>query len=1086
MALVFENVATIKDHEHYEWLIRVLGASGFQLVWEQKIDAGKVLPATRNRWLAIAVDSYRAHRFQDSLPLPAIDLVSQRVTAGSFDMLFSGLPPHISDDMKLSDEVLRMYADAKFAQCFDDVAPWSSHREVLRARTITNESHCRTFMAAYGHQHELPTRLLKAQGIIGQILQEQEGFRFVTPQEVAMALGIAQDLILPLNYKEAWNSVGNAISPIHAGLGLLQLIKMIEPLNLTMYDFLRNYLEDCFRASSSMILTDGEWTKLTPKDDIEDFGDEETTMSIHAIVRVLVFANGGTQGVSTDGKQTARDICLDLQISLDDVTIFVNGAPDHGREIDQEGICIHVLSNSIRRYQKVAMDPEVQQISLTDFHSCMIRVREYLNGLMTPDDEACICICRTAEHCFFEIELSPMLRNEQLAIELPRLNPNGILHVLVDDQVIPSTGRLRDLMKDGVVCIHFSETSQVLRLTGGGQTKKQSDQERAIQTLVALFTTKGYTVPQSLDHSRKLVQKIGTQNILHACRHTDDDSKWQSLREEANARAFDLMPQDSMTKSAKKIQEAVRRRQMNQRKVPSIKGLSIQPGWFACEDGTQAQVLSTLAPGSCGIVLCDMEQVRDYLETNVHLSADELAAIVPWKPDVKLPRGKLEQIPVKDVHGNPAIITAAVIQMGEKEMKFGQPATGTVETEQLVNALFMVHKTDIADDTWKDITKQPVKTVLSLFNESAVKKGVVRVWSRLFQLNKTKIEPEKANVFSFQACLRDEHLHALLQQSGLNGVYMRPHKDRGTDERFAVIWTQDRVQAHSALAKLPQHKGLVFNGKNYGIRMLAIDAEAAHKLINPSRPVQPHMTIKYTYRLSPLPRGITTQALETWSKELKWPFRPLKRVNDVTWIIGSDTQADQLFLSLQGRPVLLEPTVQAKSQQRNAIVAGTLDQGKKDLATTDAWPLGDPWAQFRPTTMPSSHMIAPAPTRSLPGPAQAALTEQSARMDRIEQELHTMKESQTNLQTEIKQQGKITDEKMQRLENHFGKAMSDLGHQLQKNLADQIANQDKQLNTKFDELKELFKQRPKRKPDERTTPLKGRNEESEDEEMKKL
>lgn len=130
----------------------------------------------------------------------------------------------------------------KFAKSFDQVRPWSASSEVLQARTVKANERCRTFMAAYGSQHELPLKLLQAQGILGQLFQENGEFRFVTPQEIAISLGTSYELKLPNDMKRAWKAVGNAIAPVHAGIGLLQLLQMIDPGNLTMDEFLQTYV----------------------------------------------------------------------------------------------------------------------------------------------------------------------------------------------------------------------------------------------------------------------------------------------------------------------------------------------------------------------------------------------------------------------------------------------------------------------------------------------------------------------------------------------------------------------------------------------------------------------------------------------------------------------------------------------------------------------------------------------------------------------------------------------------------------------------------------------------------------------------
>lgn len=185
--------------------------------------------------------------------------------------------------------------------------------------------------------------------------------------------------------------------------------------------------------------------------------------------------------------------------------------------------------------------------------------------------------------------------------------------------------------------------------------------------------------------------------------------------------------------------------------------------------------------------------------------------------------------------------------------------------------------------------------------------------------------------------------------------------------------------------------------------------------------------------------------------------------------------ANQTFLSLQGKPVFLEETTQARNQPRNPIVAGNIEQSRPTSSVTDPWLASDPWTKYRSTTAPVGNATAPATARPVSGPAQAAFAEQSTRIDRIEQEIESMKQSQVALQTELKHQGQVTDNKLQTMEKNVSQAMTSLSQQVQKSIADQGAHQDKQMSARFDELKQLFKNRPKRKADLRS-PMKAQSD----------
>ena len=220
--ILVENVPGFPGHEDYPLCLQVLEAAGYKVLWETCSDLADILPVRRERFLMLCV-----HReAQGKAPIPPIAwYMSSKPSLHHAKALYK-LPDALKTPLLLDPGTWSMYVDPQFYPAsFGKGSPDTLFR--LRYRISAQQAP--TFVASYGHQHELPVGMLRSTGIHGSLLATEGGYRFFSPVEISSAHGTGGPLLLPHDNRQAWLYAGNAIAPPHAAMGLIQACRFLMP-----------------------------------------------------------------------------------------------------------------------------------------------------------------------------------------------------------------------------------------------------------------------------------------------------------------------------------------------------------------------------------------------------------------------------------------------------------------------------------------------------------------------------------------------------------------------------------------------------------------------------------------------------------------------------------------------------------------------------------------------------------------------------------------------------------------------------------------------------------------------------------------
>eukprot|EP00435_Cladocopium_sp_Y103_P008866 s820_g2.t1 len=104
----------------------------------------------------------------------------------------------------------------------------------LEVRTFTPDETIPVIMAAYGRQHKFSKELIEEKGcLIHFLANKQFGVRYLHPIEIAKLHGVTSRFFAHKNFTEAWQFLGNQITPFHAMIVLTGACAILPDVQLS-------------------------------------------------------------------------------------------------------------------------------------------------------------------------------------------------------------------------------------------------------------------------------------------------------------------------------------------------------------------------------------------------------------------------------------------------------------------------------------------------------------------------------------------------------------------------------------------------------------------------------------------------------------------------------------------------------------------------------------------------------------------------------------------------------------------------------------------------------------------------------------
>eukprot|EP00435_Cladocopium_sp_Y103_P019250 s2144_g4.t1 len=124
-------------------------------------------------------------------------------------------------------------------------------------------------MAMYGRQHELPVDHLKKKGLQTVVFAEGDEDRYFSPWEILAALAFPPSTVIAKDLPQAFQQVGNAISPVHAWLQIVKTHRLLGwlspfPTGITAGEILKRILDKAIKLSTVTVHSDEMFSMLEP------------------------------------------------------------------------------------------------------------------------------------------------------------------------------------------------------------------------------------------------------------------------------------------------------------------------------------------------------------------------------------------------------------------------------------------------------------------------------------------------------------------------------------------------------------------------------------------------------------------------------------------------------------------------------------------------------------------------------------------------------------------------------------------------------------------------------------------------------
>ena len=243
--------------------------------------------------------------------------------------------------------------------------------------------------------------------------------------------------------------------------------------------------------------------------------------------------------------------------------------------------------------------------------------------------------------------------------------------------------------------------------------------------------------------------------------------------------------------------------------------------------------------------------------------------------------------------GDPLLVQAVLLQLGEKHVQKSEPAQRTpVDVVQSTLVRLAAYRDELPT-AWEEFLRAPLRTVLQLcplltacdklscscpaFHKMAhagEPDPILEVFGRQFLFSNLKQAPaDKAEVYN--AVLRVPLVMEVELQafSGLQGLYFEPRGDsiREPSDRFSVIWMPrlDHSQALILRQTQPDALGLARVADRYEVRCLKSQAESLHKALKPGVPYLPAGSATL-FHAGPWPYGLQRPAINKAFRAFGW------------------------------------------------------------------------------------------------------------------------------------------------------------------------------------------------------------------------
>ena len=417
--------------------------------------------------------------------------------------------------------------------------------------------------------------------------------------------------------------------------------------------------------------------------------------------------------------------------------------------------------------------------------------------------------------------------------------------------------------------------------------------------------------------------------------------------------------------------------------------------------------------------------------------------------------------------GEPMLVTAAMIQLGAKQVMRHVPSESFVVEEIQTKVLKVVLYRDEWVGSWTHFLTHPVKAVfehaIMHVAEFPQSDHILDVWDRqLMDLKLDRVQADQAEVFAFLVRVTEKFAAHLMTSAAVDGIYAEPRTmdGRKPDPAFRVVWMpkQSLAQVRLARSQTEARTTIVRMGTRFGLRAEREQAEKVHLQHRPDLMFLDGQELR-PYKVGPFPYGSTKASISKGFKHIGWNARPVQPMSQmqvhegIFWQVTAPQEPSHWIYQMKDGDILiakLDGHKDAPLPSTTNIIASkktitTLAQSHQD-ASADPWLHSDPWQSYsKPRKTPGQ----PVPTVAMPSqlaaleqrieqkimaakhepPTNSMHTDQTARIEALESQVNSLTHSVSTFQS---QQVKVNHQLASQLQGFEGRIDAKLDDQMQR------------------------------------------------------
>lgn len=599
----------------------------------------------------------------------------------------------------------------------------------------------------------------------------------------------------------------------------------------------------------------------------------------------------------------------------------------------------------------------------------------------------------------------------------------------------------------------------VCALHGGGN--KEGMQVMAKNKLATHLLQQGSKLDEVTTFVNKVVHTIGFTRVLQAFDSDNPQKIAVALQEIAKQCGVQVPGVTVKEATQAKVNAAVKRKGLHLQSTLTSSLFTLAEGFFNNEDGSPAQILPVFSTTESGVTLMDYKDSQEWVGST-KLTADELAIVVLGTAhSFQEVVGQKISFPAIDQQGNSVVLNGVLYQLGEKLIKVNTSNRTMIKGTDSVVVSFSMHADEFNAQMWTSIVAAPVRYAQNQWAKDGLKDVMLSApWNRTWKNSKNiAVAPNLSEVVTFFARVPKDNIERLLKTSGENHIYAFPRADPDQPPDWLAVWIPQAARAEviKMAARSVYFRGLIRSSKAFGVRVCKADFVAAWKEFRPDAPVPDRRHMPFLAKVKPFPHGTTHDDIVGWLNTIKMEARPLKSLGPDAWLIAMVHKPKVDFADYNGNVVLFK--VLDKNKPQSAVVlAGAVPQPSGQAqGNDDPWKdWNDPWSDrsgggSRPRTNTSSTV-----SRVIDPPIASRFQQYEDQLDALKTSITTIKEDLQASKTTQKQDIAMVNGRLDNMDANLNSGLQTLANTFEQSLATALSNQDRQMRSGFDDLKNLL------------------------------